>query len=91
MDTEIERSEAELNSFLDRQAAKVKEARAGQEHANRIEAELQLADARRTAQMHQENRALWYAHYCKMAESHARISQDYEARAEALCEGGDAA
>ena len=31
-------AEQQLNSFLDRRAAKVKEARAGQEHANALEA-----------------------------------------------------
>ena len=83
-------AEGELNRFLDRQAAKVKEDRAGQEHANRIEDELRAADERRTRQLHRENCALWYAHYIKLAESHRRISEDYERRAEALCQEGDA-
>jgi hypothetical protein len=34
------------------------------------------------------NRAAWYAHFRDMEESHARISQDYARRAEALCEEG---
>jgi hypothetical protein len=36
----------------------------------------------------QRNRALWFAHFCQMAENHARISKDYERRAEELCEEG---
>ncbi len=31
------------------------------------------------------NGAAWFAHFCNMAESHARIAQDYERRAEELC------
>ena len=38
-----------------------------------------------------KNQAAWYAHFCRMAENHARIAQDYERRAEALCEEGSAA
>ncbi len=84
-------AEAELNRFLDRRAEKVQEQRARQQRANELEAELRTSDEPRIAQLHRENAALWYAHYCKLAESHRRISEDYEARAEALCEGDDAA
>ena len=34
------------------------------------------------------NRAAWFAHFCQMAENHARISKDYERRAEVLCKEG---
>jgi len=34
--------------------------------------------------------ALWFAHFCRMAANHARIAQDYERRAEELCEDGAA-
>jgi hypothetical protein len=37
-----------------------------------------------------ETRAAWFAHFCRMAENHARIAQDYERRAEELCEDGAA-
>ena len=35
-----------------------------------------------------EARALWFAHFCQMADNHARIAQDYERRAEELCRDG---
>ena len=35
-----------------------------------------------------ETAALWFAHFCRMSENHARISEDYERRAEELCEEG---
>ena len=86
----LEEAEAQLNGFIDRQAAKVKEDRAGQERANSLEAELRAAEQRRTTQMHRENKTLWYMHFLKMSANHARISQEYAERAERLCEEGAA-
>ncbi len=83
-------AEAELNRFLDRQAGKVKEDRAGQEAANRREAELKRADERHTAQLHRENRALWVEHFQRMARSHHDLAAEYAARADQL-NGDDAA
>ncbi len=40
---------------------------------------------RHHAAIRRHNRAAWFAHFCSMAESHARIAQDYERRAEELC------
>ena len=40
---------------------------------------------RHHAAITRRNRAAWFAHFCNMAESHARIAQDYERRAEELC------
>ncbi len=40
---------------------------------------------RHHAAIRRRNRAAWFAHFCNMAESHARIAQDYERRAEELC------
>ena len=34
------------------------------------------------------NRALWFAHFCQMAQNHAALAADYERRAEELCEEG---
>ena len=82
-------AEAELNRFLDRQAAKVKEDRAGQDAANRREAELKAADARHAAQLHRENRALWADHYRRMALNHHDLAAEYAAKADEL--KGDAA
>ena len=64
--------------------------RTGAEHANALEALWRDSEQRRTAQLHKENRALWYVHFCRMAESHRKLSEDYEARAEALCQEGAA-
>jgi hypothetical protein len=33
-----------------------------------------------------EARALWFAHFCQMADNHARLASEYERRAEQLCE-----
>jgi hypothetical protein len=35
-----------------------------------------------------EIRAEWFAHFCRMADNHARISQDYQRRAEEFCKEG---
>ena len=35
--------------------------------------------------------AAWFAHFCRMAENHRTIAQDYELRAERLCEEGSSA
>lgn len=32
-----------------------------------------------------ENRAAWFAFFCRMAQAHAGIAKDYERRAEELC------
>ena len=41
---------------------------------------------RHHAAITRRNRAAWFAHFCNMAQSHARIAQDYERRAEELCD-----
>ena len=37
-----------------------------------------------------KNRAAWFSYFSQMADNHARLAQDYERRAEALCEEGSA-
>lgn len=61
------------------------------QQANRREAELRAADARRTAQLHQENRALWADHFRQMSSNHAKLAEEYRERAETLMNGDDAA
>ena len=80
-------AEQQLNSFLDRQAAKVREDRAGQEHANALEAELKRGDQRRTRQLHEENAVLWREHFIRMARNHHDLAAEYAAKADALMEG----
>ena len=50
-------AEQQLNGFLDRQAAKVKEDRAGQEHANALEAFWRYSERRHREKERQEH--LW--------------------------------
>ena len=40
------------------------------------------------AKTRRRNRAAWFAHFCQMADNHARISRDYQRRAEELCQEG---
>ena len=77
-------AEAELNRFLDRQAGKVAEERAGQDHANALEAELRAREERRTRQLHKENAVLWREHFIRMARSHHDLAAEYAARADGL-------
>ncbi len=37
-----------------------------------------------------KNRAAWFAHFCTMADNHSRLAQDYQRRAEELCQEGAA-
>lgn len=80
-------AEAQLNGFLDRQAAKVKEDRAGQQRANETEAELRKANERRTTQRREQHRWEWVRYFERLARNHAAISEMYAARAKALLEG----
>ena len=83
-------AEAELNRFLDRQAGKVAEERAGQEHANALE-QMRRDQERRHAEQHREyNRNLWICYFRTLARNHARLAQEHEAKAQKL-EGDDAA
>ena len=40
---------------------------------------------------HRQNVAAWFAYFCRMADSHSRLAQEYERRAEELCEEGEKA
>lgn len=33
-----------------------------------------------------QNAAAWFGFYCRMADNHAALAEDYQRRAEALCE-----
>jgi hypothetical protein len=77
----LEAAEAELNRFIDRRAEKNGRARPE---------EVVYAESvrRYNARQRKETRAAWFAHFCRMAENHARISEDYQRRAEELCKEG---
>ncbi len=38
--------------------------------------------------LRRQNGAAWFAHFCRMADSHRALSEHYERRAEELCEEG---
>jgi hypothetical protein len=42
------------------------------------------------AKLRRRNRAEWFSHFCRMAASHRKLSEDYERRAEELCKEGAA-
>ncbi len=42
------------------------------------------------ARERRQNRALWFAYFSRMADSHRALSEHYERRAEELCEEGAA-
>ncbi len=80
----LEAAEAELNRFIDRRSEAAE--KNGQERPE----EVAYAESVRRyhARRRKEIAAAWFAHFCRMAENHARISEDYERRAEELCKEG---
>jgi cobyric acid synthase len=76
-------AEAQLDTFISRRAEKNGAARAE-------EMVWKSGVKRHNARRRKEARAAWFAHFCRMAENHARISEDYERRAEELCKEGAA-
>ncbi len=78
-----ERAEAELDAFISRRAS-ADHGTTADEREEGWKASARAHHARRR----REARALWFAHFCRMADSHARISRDYKRRAEELCQEG---
>ena len=78
--------EKELTAFI----AKRDGQRRQSEGERRAEEAWAESERRYGGRRRREYRALWFAHFCRMADSHARISEDYERRAEELCEEGAA-
>jgi hypothetical protein len=73
--------DAELDRLISRRASSYTRTTADERE------ELWKASVRRHHEaVRRRNRAAWFAHFCQMAESHARINRDYQHRAEALCE-----
>jgi hypothetical protein len=53
----------------------------------RVEEELWIASERRYLEIkRRQSVAAWFAYFCLMRDNHARLSEDYQRRAEALCE-----
>jgi hypothetical protein len=78
--------EKELDSFITRRDYQ----RRRSEGERPEEALWRASERRHRERQRREIRALWYAHFRKMAANHARIAADYERRAEELCEEGAA-
>jgi hypothetical protein len=75
--------EKELEAFIER--------RSRQSGEERPEEVLYAQSVRRYhSRQSREIAAAWFAHFCRMAENHAKISEDYERRAEQLCQEGTA-
>ena len=73
--------EKELDVFISRQAQKNGKANA--------RAYL-WAERRYWRRRRMQTRAAWFAYFCRQAEAHRKLSESYEARAEALCQEGEA-
>ncbi len=72
----------ELDAFIERRASR-------EPDPDTSEASYAESVRRFHARRRQENRAAWYVHFCRMSENHRKLSEEYEARAEALCQEGD--
>ncbi len=75
----IEIAEAELDRFIERRAREAGE-------AELIEAAWAESVRRHNARLREQNRWEWIRFFDRMARSHARISEDYQCRAEQLLE-----
>ena len=55
----------------------------------RVEEELWMESERCYLEIkRRQSVAAWFAYFCRMRDNHARLSEDYQRRAEALCEEG---
>jgi hypothetical protein len=45
---------------------------------------------RHNERLRRQNVAAWFAFFCRQADAHRKLSESYEARAEELCEEGEA-
>jgi hypothetical protein len=72
---------------VEKELVRMIEKRARREH-NPEEMAWKSSVKRYNALRRKEIAALWFAHFSRMAANHARISEDYERRAEELCKEG---
>ena len=79
----IEKAEASLNNLIERQAKAASKASAEEDL-------WKMSVRRHNAAVRRRNVALWYAHFCQMADNHAALAADYAERAERLCQEGAA-
>jgi hypothetical protein len=76
----LEAAEEELNRFIERRARK------GEQDPDERDELWKESVRAYHERRRRQNVAAWFAHFCKMADSHARLSEDYARRAEQLCE-----
>lgn len=86
MDVELEKASAQLDEFIERRA----QGRTGRDAANERARLLEESVARHHARKRRQNRAAWYEYFCRQAENHRKLSENYERRAEELCKEGAA-
>ena len=79
--------EAELTRFIEK-----RHDLRGKTEGEQLEEELWKESERRYLEIKQRRRvAAWFAHFCRMADSHRALSENYQRRAEELCEEGEMA
>ena len=76
----LEAAAEELNRFIERRARKGEQDPDEQDEL--WKASVRVYHERRRRQ----NVAAWFAHFCRMADSHRALSEEYAQRAERLCE-----
>ncbi len=76
----------DLEAFIERRTRAVPEDRAGQEHANALEELWRRSEARHRERLRRENGAAWYEFHMRLADNHAGIAREHEAKALALLE-----
>ena len=74
-------TEAELTHLIEKHAAV--------EHPETKKALWQRFVAAHHQKIRRQNRALWFAYFCRQADIHWALSKEYERRAEKLCEEGN--
>ena len=76
-----EAAEAQIERFITQ-----RDERRRQTEGERLEEELYEPSVRRYWERHRRERvAAWFAYFCQQADAHRKLSESYEARAEALC------
>ncbi len=76
----------DIDAFVEARAWAVPEDRAGQQAANELEEFWRCSEARHRERLRRENAALWYVHFCGLADALRRSAEVYEARAAELLE-----
>jgi hypothetical protein len=76
---DLSSAEAQLNTLIERRASE-------RSKANEIEDMWRASERKHREKIRRENRARWFAFYSRLAESLRARAEEYEHRAESLCE-----